>query len=343
MARMAGVVAAALLLFGTTACGDDDDADDTAEATTSTTEAAPPSTDEEDSPSSGDVTDEPVEGFTERAVTFANLTYTVTGAHVSNQDLRGYADGADPEPGDGTHLLLDVTVQNATGRQLESDADAIGLEVDGERTGLESDFLSDVTGFVGPDRTVDGFLAFAVDGAVDLGDAALVLGTTPDRAARLPLTGDLEPAPYPIELEVSGEAVGTGPTNGGTIRFELVGGTLFVDSPHGDTTSPTGERADEGEVFVQLHVRATKTDGRGNDVLAPADGFRLLVDGVARSPFDIATAPEGSTPTPTAEPGASVDAWVLFAVEADGDRYVLQVGASEAEPGRIELELPPRP
>jgi hypothetical protein len=312
-------------------------ADDSSTATTPTISAGTASSitgDGEPTP-----LDEPVAGFAERGATFSNLAYTVVDAHVSNQDLRSYAEGTEPEATGTTHLILDVEVDNPTGRQIESDADAISLEVGDDTAAVADDFLSDATGFIPANETVDGFLAFEVDADTPVAEAVLVLGVAPDRAARLPLTGDVAEPELPIELEVVGTANGTGPTNGGTIRFELLGATLFDDLPHGDTTSPTGERADEGEIFVQVHLRATKVEGRGDDILGTG-AFRVLVDGVPRGPFDSATAPEGSTPTPTAEPGVATDAWVLFVLDTGADSYVLEVGALDESPGSIPLQLP---
>ena len=336
MGRIAGSLAAVLLLLGLVACGDDDEGSattTTVDDTTTTSEAE----------SGAEVTSSPIAGFDERSVRFANLDYTVTGATVTDQDLRTYADGTDPEPGEETHLILDVEVENSTARQLESDPDTIVLELDGDRAGVADDFLTDATGFIGANETVDGFLAFEVDADAELAGAVVVFGATPDREARLPITGDVDDPDFPIDVDVTGTADGVGPTNGGTLRFELLGAALFDDLPHGDTTSPTGERADEDEVFIQLHVQITKTDGRGNDVIAPDAAFRLLVDDVARSPFDVATAPEGSTPTPTAEPGATVDAWVLFAVDSTASTHVLQVGDPDEATGTIVVELPTIP
>ncbi|MGK2948500.1 MAG: hypothetical protein ACSLFP_07990 [Acidimicrobiales bacterium] len=318
--------------MASTGCGDDDAP---AAATTTTAEAASTTT-EADEPT---LVDEPVAGFEERDATFANLTYTVVGARVSNQDLRSYAEGTEPEATDARHLILDVEVANPTGRQIGSDADAIALEVDDETAGVADDFLTDATGFIPANESIDGFLAFEIDDDAPAAEAVVVFGVAPDRPVRLPLTGEVPEPEFPIELTVSGTAEGPGPTSGGTIRFELLGATLFDDLPHGDTTSPTGERADEGEVFLQLHLRATKVDGRGNELLRD-DAFRLLVDGVPRGPFDEAVAPEGSTSTPTAEPGVAVDAWVLFAVDAGAATYVLEVGDLEDAPGSISLEVP---
>jgi hypothetical protein len=321
-----------LLLSVLAGCGDDDS---TTDATTTTVDAGSTTT-ESDGPT---LADEKVVGFEEREVTFANLTYTVIDAHVSNQDLRSYAEGTEPEATGTSHLILDVQVANPTGRQIESDADAISLEAGDDTAGVADDFLTDATGFIPANETIDGFLAFEVDVDAPVAEAVLVLGAAPDRTVRLPLTGAVPEPDFPIPLTVSGTADGTGPTNGGTIRFELLDATLFDDLPHGETTSPTGERADEGEIFVQVHLRATKIDGRGNDILS--DGaFRMLVDGVPRGPFDSATAPGGSTPTPTAEPGVAVDTWVLFAIDAGADTYVLEVGDLDEAPGSIPIELP---
>ena len=335
MTRFAGIGCSLLLLLAVAACGDDDDA--SADTTSSsTTEAVSTPTEADDEPT---LSDEPIDEFEERAATFGNLTYHVLDAHVSNQSLRSYADGTEPEATDTSHLILDVEVENSTGRQIESDADAISLELGDDSAGVAEDFLTDATGFIPANETVDGFLAFEVESDAPAEDAVLVLGVAPDRPERLPLTGDVPENEFPVDVTVSGTAEGTGPTNGGTIRFELLDATLFDDLPHGETTSPTGERADEGEIFVQVHLRATKIDGRGNDILS--DGaFRMLVDGVPRGPFDSATAPGGSTPTPTAEPGVAVDTWVLFAIDAGADTYVLEVGDLDEAPGSIPIELP---
>lgn len=333
MTRLTGAVCSIFLLLGLVACGGDDD--DVAATTTAPTD--------ESTTSAADkgptLTETPIEGFEERSATFGNLTYVVSSAAVTNQDLRSYAEGSEPEPTETTHLVLEVTVENPTARQIESDADAIRLDVDGDELAVADDFLTDATGFIGANQTVDGFLAFEVDADASIDDATLVFGADPDRPVLLPLTEPVPEQELPLVVEVTGTAVGTGPTNGGTLSFELLEATLFADLPHGDTTSPTGERADEGEIFVQLHVQVTKTEGRGNDLLSDA-AFKLLVDDVPRAPFDSATAPEGSTPTPTAEPGATVDAWVLFAVDAGADSYVLQVGAADDSPGTITIDLP---
>jgi hypothetical protein len=322
-----------ILLLGLAGCGGDDDS--TADATTTTTESGPTTTDADELT----LSDEPVAGFEERDATFANLTYTVVDAHVSNQDLRSYAEDTAPEATGTSHVILDVQVANPTGRQIESDADAISLELGDDAAGVADDFLTDATGFIPANETVDGFLAFEIDVDAPVAEAVVVLGAAPDRRVRLPLTGEVPEPAFPIELTASGTADGTGPTNGGTIRFELLDATLFDDLPHGETTSPTGERADEDEVFVQVHLRATKIDGRGSDLLT--DGaFRLLVDGVPRGPFDSATAPDGSTPTPTAEPDVAVDAWVLFVIDATAATYVLEVGDLDEAPGSIPMDLP---
>ena len=330
MTRFAGISYSVLLVLGLAGCG----GDDSPQATTTTVEARTTT-----GVDSSTLSEERVDGFEERDVTFANLTDTVLDAKVSNQDLRSYAEGAEPEATGTLHLILDVQVANPTGRQIENDADAISLELGNDTIGVADDFLTEATGFIPANETVDGFLAFEVDVDAPVAEAVLVLGAAPDRPVGLPLTGEVPEPDFPIELTVSGTADGTGPTNGGTIRFELLDATLFDDLPHGDTTSPTGERADEGEIFVQVHLRATKIDGRGNDVLADS-AFRLLVDGVPRGPFDSATAPDGSTPTPTAEPDVAVDAWVLFAIDAGADTYVLEAGDLDEAPGSIPIELP---
>ena len=233
MTRLTGAVCSAFLLLGVVACGDD--SDEAASTTTAPTEDTTTSA-ADDEPA---LTQEAIDGFPAREATFANLTYAVSTATITNQDLRSYAEGAEPEPGDTTHLVLGVSVENATARQLESDPDAIRLELDGVELPVVDDFLSDVTGFIGANQTVDGFLAFEVDEDADVDDATLVFGVAPDRPVRLPMTGAGPDSDLPLAVDATGSAEGTGTTNGGTLSFELVGATLFADLPHGDTTSPS--------------------------------------------------------------------------------------------------------
>ncbi len=284
-----------------------------------------------------------VPGFSDRTVRFANIDYTVTGATVTNQDLRSYAEGTEAvvDGGGRTFLVLDVKAENTLGStQVGLEDEAVGLMVADERVGLESGFLTDVTGYLRGGTSVTSFLAFEVDAeadAADLADAVLVFGAQPDRPALVPLTGPVPESGYPVTTELTGKATGTGPTNGGTISFKVRDAMVAIDLPHEQVTSPTGQRADESTVFVQVHVRATKTRGRGDDLLA--DAFRLRVDGDPIAPFDVAQTASGSTGTPMATPGATVDAWVLFLVPTDASTLVLQVGAFDDEPGTIPLEV----
>ena len=140
---------------------------------------------------------------------------------------------------------------------------------------------------------------------------------------------------------MSGSAEGVGPTNGGTFVFTVVDITLSEDRPHEHANSPTGLRADEDELFLVVHVQAEKVAGRGNDLLS-VDAFRLLVDGLPRSPWDTAIDPLGSNESPTAEPGAVEDAWVAFLVPIDATELALQAG-DLADPGVIPLNLPDLP
>jgi hypothetical protein len=201
-------------------------------------------------------------------------------------------------------------------------------------------FLSGVVGIIPEAAAVDTFLAFEVPPDVDLTGAVLRIGAAPDRPASLPLTGEVPSPEYPQTVDVEGSAEGIGPTNGGTIVFTLVDGTLSEDRPHERSNSPTGLRADTGELFLVLHVQAEKVEGRGNDILGP-DAFRLLVDGTPRAPWDVATDPLGSNDSPTAMPNAVVDAWVAFLTPTDASEFALLAGDLSDEPGTIPVELPP--
>lgn len=325
-----------LLVLALASCSSDSEEDDTATegaGTTSSTAAARAS----------DLVSEELAGFESRSVTFANVEFTVTGVTVSNQTLRSYAEGGEPDiDTERAHAFLDITAVNRmTATQTQGlGVEAFRLRLDGDEVPAADElaFLSDLTSIIRPAASVDSFLAFPVPSGTDLSDAILLIGVAPDRTASLPLTGEVPPGPFPIEVDVSGSAEGVGPTNGGTIEFTVLGATLSEDRPHEHSTSPTGDRANEDELFLVVEVRAEKTSGRGSDLLG-ADAFRLLVDGVPRSPWDVATEPTGSTETPSVDPGAAVDAWVAFMVPIDAVEFELQVGDLE-EPGVIPLPLP---
>lgn len=350
--RLPALVLAASMLAA--ACGGDDDVAQeptpTTAAEAAATEAPAPTATPEATPTPEptpqptptpvpQVVEEAVAGFTERTVVFANVEYTATRAVVTNQQLRSYAEGTDPVVEDGArYLIVDMTATNLLGNtQLGLDDGAIGLQVGDLRLPLEQGFLSDITSFIQPSSTARGFVAFALGETDDPATATLVFGGAPDRVAPMPMTGDVPDLGYPLVTAASGEAAGVGPTNGGTLVFEVQEALVSIDLPHERVTSPTGQRADEGQVFVRLHVRVEKTEGRGNDLLT--DAFRLLVDGDPVAPFDVAETPTGSNGSATAMPGAVVDAWVLFVAPDDPATLALQVGDFEMEPGVIPLDI----
>ncbi len=322
------------------------------EDTTTTTTSQPPTTTLAATTTTTEVEPEPVlvsevlAGFEPRSVVFANVEFTITGAMISNQELRSYAEGGEPIiDEDNLYVYLDISAQNLmSSTQTEAFGPEIYKLVVDDReldAASEMSFLSEVAGIIRPNTTVDTFLAFPISDGVELGDAALLIGVRPDRKASLPLTGDVAANPYPIQVELSGSAEGVGPTNGGTIVFTLVDATLSEDLPHEHANSPTGLRADEDELFLVVHVLAEKVAGRGNDLLS-VDAFRLLVDGLPRSPWDSAIDPLGSNESPTAEPGAVVDAWVAFLAPIDATELALQAG-DLADPAVIPLNLPDLP
>ena len=345
----AGVILIGSLLAG---CGGDDDAAPEATATpvveATETPTSPPEPTATEVPTATpeptptpepQVAEEAIAGFAEATVVFGNVEYTATRAVVTNQELRSYAEGTDPEVDEGArYLVVDVLATNLLGStQIGLDDGQVGLGVGDIRLPLEQGFLSDITAFIQPGSSVRSFVAFALGPDDDPATAELVFGAAPDRLASIPLTAPVPELGYPIGSAIEGQGVGVGPTNGGTLVFELQEALVSIDLPHEAVTSPTGQRADVGEVFVRLHVTVEKTEGRGNDLLR--DAFRLVVDGVPTEPFDVAEAPTGSNGTATAVPGAVVDAWVLFLAPVDAAELALQVGAFDEEPGLIPLEL----
>lgn len=292
---------------------------------------------------------EELEGFEPRSVVFSNVEFTITGARLSNQEPRSYAEAGDPVvDGENTYAYLDITAVN---RMTATQAEGLGqdtyrLLLDGNEipAAEEMTFLSDLTGLIPANAEVDSFLAFRVDADAKLAEGALQIGVPPDRQAALPLTGPVPEANYPLELEIEGTAEGVGPTNAGTLVFTVTGGTLYEDRPHEQATSPTGLRANEGELFFVVSLLVEKVSGRGGELLGhTGNAFRLLVDGVPRAPWDSAIHPSGSDASPIVEPGSAVEAWVAFVIPIDATELTLQVGDFEQDPGLIPLELPDLP
>lgn len=290
---------------------------------------------------------EPLAGFEARSVVFGNVEYRVTDVKVSNQTLRSYASGADPEIGDEFFAFLDITAVNQMSGTMSGrlDASIYRLELADAEVGAadQMGFLSDLTGFIRANTGVDSFLAFPVAEGTDLSSAVLVIGASPDRRARLPLTGPVPEHPYPLEVELGVSAEGDSPTNpGGRIVFTVLGARLTEDSPHENATSPTGLRANEDELFLVFHVQAEKIAGGGPDAINTS-AFRLIVDGVPRSPWDAASHPQGSQGSPRLDPGSAVDVWVAFMLPVDAVDLVLQAGLVSGDPALIPIELPPLP
>ena len=341
---VAGAVLLATLAIVTGCSGDEPD-----ETPLTDVDAAPePQPEPEPDPEPG--ADEPdaevvttdLSGFEPRSVVFANVELSVTAAHVTNQDLRSYAEGSEPTvDAEGPFLVLDVRATNLLGStQVDIGDAAFTLLVGESPTNLDQrvSFLSEVTGIIPANTSVESFLAFPVAEGADLTGAALVVGAPPDRAETLPLTDPVPEPDYPISAPLEGSAEGAGPTNGGAISFTLLEATLSEDVPHENATSPTGVRADEGELFLVLHVSAVKTAGRGNELLS--EGIRLLVDGAPIAPWDLAIDPQGSDQSPTIEPGATSEFWAAFLLPVDTEELALQVGDVSEEPGVIPFTLP---
>lgn len=275
----------------------------------------------------------PVVGVVTNSVTFTDVTYTLTGAVISNREPRTFTAGGEPELGTTLHAFLSLRGENAVDRRSETRAtDFTLLLADGaelavtELFGTGDEFIAP-----GSHAAADGYLAFEVAEEVDLAGAQLRIGQAPDRPAFLNLTAD-QPAPdYPIELEVSGEAPGIGVTNASQLRYTAVGGALHVDNPLDDQNNDTGRRANVDELFLVLEIRIFMESGSVEGTFK--DQFRLIVDGVPREPWNF---PDGGS----IGPGAAVDTQVGWLIPADAATLELQVGDPEADPGLIDVDLP---
>jgi hypothetical protein len=274
-----------------------------------------------------------VPGLAHNSVTFAGVEYSVTDAFVSNQEPRNYADGASPVPSEGSHAFVLMAGNNTSPRRPEVAVADFSLQL-ADGTAIEAtDLFGRGADFMAPaaSTAADGFLVFEVEPTVDLTAAGLRIGKAPDRPELLMLTGVQPPPAYPVVLEVSGEARGTGVTNGGNLLYTLLGGGLHIDNPLEFPNYDTGARANEDELFLVLDIRIMMESGRVEGTFA--DQFRLIVDGAPRAPWN---SPAGDS----IGPGAAVDTQVGWLIPAETTDVVLQVGDPAEDPGTIPITLP---
>jgi hypothetical protein len=270
-----------------------------------------------------------------RAVRYADLTFTVTDAVVSNASLRTY-DDAEPEVGEGWHLFLHITALNElTGRVLNFHENNMSLEIDGEKVGFVTvpGQLSQPS--VQAANTVDYIAAFEVEEDVDFASITLLIAEPGTVPAVLPLSGEVPESGYPFEIEAeAGDyAMTSGPCSM-TItpllaevdldaRIDGVGSLSAIDG---------SRRAGTDERFLRFDMRVTLPPGSCSVGNVQDQLFRLQIDGVPRGAINNVNF--------LINPGEASDFELLYRVPEDAEELVLLAGDPAGTVAEIPITAP---
>ena len=215
-------------------------------------------------------------GALPRSADFAGLRFTVASATISN--LHPYPMFSD-DPTEFLFGILDLEVQNV------SDSDVsygFGEEAFFLRT-WSGDMLAEVhhpgtRRFDGlaPGESATDTVAFGLPDATALDDGLLLIGERPDTPAGIALTG----AERPVDLPRTLAPMGIAAAHVGPIEWTVLDGNASLDRPEDVPQTASGDRADEGEVFIQLTFRGTVSGSQYGQTSITSEEIRLVVDGI---------------------------------------------------------------
>jgi hypothetical protein len=271
--------------------------------------------------------DEPFTGALPQSATFLGVTFTVTGARISN--VHPYPMFGEPPPGEQLYAILAVVAEN-TGTSTPDYSftdEAFGLR---SWSGRSLPIVP--TPGVGFSRVeagarIEGTLAFGVFEDDPLGGAILTIGKAPDALAVVPLDrpSDGDDTPEPVR------AASTLPVQTAGIEWRVLDGSLGLDRPAGVCCPETGLRADEDERFLSLTIRGLVKGSQYGTASITTDLVRLMVDGVGVAPLTY----EGRGAVPE---GQSIEFTAHWVIPADLDPLVLRLGA-EGQAREMVLEV----
>jgi hypothetical protein len=260
------LVATGALVLGAVGCANEETPDPT-----TTTAAAPDDT----SAASGASAAGAIDLDLPRTGVYANVELTVTGATFSDVTPGSYGSD-DPEPGDETHLFLDVEADyepGFPGRSEEFEVELFSLELADETLQPDGEVDFARTWLLQPERPIDSALAFGVP-AGDVTGAVLVYDDGEHEPLRLALDGAETPDPWPVQVDGGdesavgweggcSEAPGTAKLLGA--EWDLDGG---VDLDGAAIVSAGTPRATTDTRYLRVHVEAEAGDGNcGGTVL----------------------------------------------------------------------------
>lgn len=277
-----------------------------------------------------------------RTTVFAGVELELTGAHWSNATPPTYA-RAEPIAGPDVLLFLDLTTRFLPGYPGDDGFMPVRHFVietaSGERraaTGV--DYLVEV-----PIRTsAESKVVLAFEITEDEVEGAVLTYDDATRVpAHIPLTGSVEPSPYPMRVEVNEVAVphlATGcepvPTEVQLIAVEWdVDGGVAEDGTKLARGQSSRVLVDHRWLRAELEVTAGA--GQCGGTFANQETFRLLVDGAGQAPFN--------TYSLTLDDGQVAPMTFLFQVPLDATEVALDAGARNATTVTFPIDVPKLP
>jgi hypothetical protein len=232
-------------------------------------------------------------GTLPRGGTFQGVELTVARVHLTN--THPYTMFGEPKPGREFYVVVELTASNLTAAVNDY---GFGDETFDFRT-WSGRLLAHVPSpgryefaRLEPGDVKTDELVFGTEDPDVLAGSALLVGREPDARIVIPLTAPPLVADYPAPVEPTI----AGPYQAGAVTWSIEAGQAGLDRPPGVCCPETGSRADEGELFLTIHLVGQVKGSKYGQATVSSEAVRLVVDGEAVAPFGFAgqaNVPEG--------------------------------------------------
>jgi len=249
-----------------------------------------------------------------QSIDFVGLRFTLTSAHVSN--THPYPMFSDPRPGQDLFGILAVSAENTTTGAVDYRINETTFRLRTwsgrvlstvEPPGVRSIARLD------PSERADDKIVFPLPDPESFEGAYLLVGNPPDTPAVMPVTSAVLAPSASVSLAPDRTIV-----QAGSVRWQIVDSRTSVEAPPGVCCPETGLRADEGELFVHLSLRATVSGSQYGQATITTDALRLVAGAEPLRPLQV----DGRA---NVAEGASLDLTADWVVPSDVE-LVLQVG-----------------
>ena len=232
-------------------------------------------------------------GSLPRSATFRGVELVVDRVRLTN--THPYTIFGEPRPGELYYVVVELTARNPQEWATEY---GFGDETFGFRTWSgrllpvvespgELDFRR-----LEPGEEASDLIVFGSEVPDVLDGSALLVGRAPDSPLIIPLTAPPLMADYPTPVSPAA----AGPHVAGVIEWSVLGGEAGLERPLNVCCPDTGDRADEGELFVTLELSGRVSGSQYGQATVSSDAVRLVVDGEPQPPLEFdgrANTPEG--------------------------------------------------